>query len=335
TGAGADTIAFADLDGNDFIVDFDMTVVNGLTTDQLDVSDLHDSEGNPVNAWDVTITDDGAGNAVLSFPGGESLTLLGVSPAQVATAPQLAAMGIPCFVSGTRIATPRGPVAVERLGPGDLVNTRDGPPAPVLWAGRRSVTAAQMRADPRLCPVEFKPGALGNDAVLRLSAQHCVFVPAGATPDPGIPGSAGAAPAGALVRAGQMAAAGWGGARRMRGARGAEFHHLFLPRHALIVAEGAWVESFWPGRQALAALESPQRFALIRAFPALAGVLWGAGRPETLYAPRVRGVLPRCQVDRSACANWSRTLQQAPFSDGFTTDRKAPWKGLNKHGFAG
>lgn len=339
TGAGADTIAFADLDGADLITDFDMTVVNGATIDQLDVSDLHDGEGNPVNAWDVSVSDDGAGNAVLTFPGGESLTLIGVAPAQVQTAPQLYAMGIPCFVAGTRIATPRGPVAVERLSPGDLVNCRDGPPQPVMWRGHRRVSAAQMRADPRLCPIEFRAGALGNDRALRLSAQHCVFVPGGGDHRAGGSGAApslasslagpmaggeAASGAGALVRAAHMAACGWGGARRMTGARGAEFHHLLLPRHGLILAEGAWVESFWPGRQALGALAPADRFALIRAIPALAGVIWGQGSPEAHYAARVRPVLPKRQIGRSACANWSRLLQQAPFSDGFATERMAP-----------
>ncbi len=338
-GAGADHFVLTDLDGADFVTDFDMTVVNGATTDQLDVSDLHDGEGNPVNAWDVSVSDDGAGNAVLTFPGGESLTLIGVAPAQVQTAPQLYAMGIPCFVAGTRIATPRGPVAVERLAPGDLVNCRDGPPQPVLWTGHRRVSAAQMRADPRLCPIEFRAGALGNDRALRLSAQHCVFVPGGGDRRAGVSGAASsvapslagpmaggeaASGAGALVRAAHMAACGWGGARRMTGARGAEFHHLLLPRHGLILAEGAWVESFWPGRQALGALAPVDRFALIRAIPALAGVIWGQGGPEAHYAARVRPVLPKRQIGRSACANWSRLLQQAPFSDGFATERMAP-----------
>lgn len=331
TGAGSDTIGMADLDGNDFVVDFDMTVVNGLTTDQLDVSDLHDGDGNPINAWDVTISDDGSGNAVLSFPGGESLTLLGVAPSEISGAQQLYAMGIPCFVAGTRIATPRGLVAVETLVPGDLVRTRDGPPVPVLWAGQRVVSVEEMRAKPGLCPIEFRPGALGNDRVLRLSAQHCVFVPDGTEGEAGVPSRG----PGFLARAGHMASSGWGGARRMRGARGATFHHILLPSHALIAAEGAWVESFWPGKQALTALAAADRFGVIRVIPPLAGVIWGTGDPEILYGPRVRPLIQRCQIDRHACAKWSRLLQQATLSDGFMVEATGPKTAFGGHGFAG
>lgn len=328
TGGGSDTIALTELGGNDYIVDFDMTQVDGRTVDQLDVSDLSNAEGKPVKPGDIIVSEDGTGNAVLIFPGGESVTLLGVSPTLVTGTANLRSIGIPCFVAGTRIATPRGPIPVERLCIGDLVDTRDGPPLPVLWAGMRRVGAAALDADPRLCPVEFRKGALGNDAVLRLSAQHGILVPAapasGDAAD-GLPAVEASAPGpvGALARAGHMADSGWGGARRMRGARAARYHHLLLPVHALIAAEGVWVESFWPGPEALRALDPAQRFALIRALPALSRVLWRQEDPAQVYGPRVAPLLPRRRIERSACAKWSRLLQQAPFSDGFATESAA------------
>ncbi|WP_407947231.1 Hint domain-containing protein [Phaeovulum vinaykumarii] len=54
------------------------------------------------------------------------------------------------------------------------------PPQPVVWAGRRRLTRDEIQADARLCPVEIRAGAFGNARPLRLSAQHCLWVPEGA-----------------------------------------------------------------------------------------------------------------------------------------------------------
>jgi len=56
-----------------------------------------------VHTGDVVVGNDGSGNAVLNFPGGESITLVGVAPAEVADRMALVAMGIPSdgIVSGT------------------------------------------------------------------------------------------------------------------------------------------------------------------------------------------------------------------------------------------
>ncbi len=109
-GAGNDTIVLADLGGADRVEGFSAPTDNGdgtfSATDRLDVSALtRDSGDNPVTVEDVSVSDDGAGNAVLSFPGGESLTLIGVSPAQLNSPAALIAIGIPPapdgIVSGT------------------------------------------------------------------------------------------------------------------------------------------------------------------------------------------------------------------------------------------
>ena len=57
---------------------------------------LSDTNGHPVTVYDVVVTDDGAGNAVLTFPGGESLTLIGIfRGAPRSDLAYLDAMGIP------------------------------------------------------------------------------------------------------------------------------------------------------------------------------------------------------------------------------------------------
>jgi len=223
----------------------------------------------------------------------------------------LHAMGVPCLVAGTRVATPRGPVPVEALRPGDLVTVRDGPPLPVLWIGTRHVSGPELAADPKLRPVEIKAGRLGNASAVQLSPQHGIAVPGGV-----------------LARAGHLAATGWGGARVLNGLSrhpaGVLYLHLLLPRHALISVEGLWVESFWPGPMGIAALDLAAKATLIRAIPALAGVVWAGAPVQKAYGPPVGRFLRRCQIDRAACANWSHITCDLTHSDGFMTEAARP-----------
>ena len=103
-GDGAtDTVVLSDGHGNDTVSGFEAPTDNGDGTytgnDQLDVSGLTSDGGTtPVHAGDVVVTDtngDGTGDAILTFPGGESITLVGVLSSQVDTADELVAMGIP------------------------------------------------------------------------------------------------------------------------------------------------------------------------------------------------------------------------------------------------
>lgn len=311
TGLGADTIVMADGAGSDVITDFNLSLNGGLTIDQLDVSGLHDGTRAPVTVRDVTVGDDGLGNARLIFPDGTSVTLAGVAPATVRAPGMLHAMGVPCLVAGSRVATPRGPVPVEDLRPGDLVTVRDGPPLPVLWIGTRRVDAAELAADPQLRPVEIGAGRLGNSAPVQLSALHGIAVPGGF-----------------LARAGHLAATGWGGARvrhgRSRAPGGVLYLHLLLPRHALLSVEGLWVESFWPGPVGLAALDLAAKATLIRALPALAGVVWAGEPVQKAYGPPAGRFLQRRQIDRALCANWSHISRDLTHSDGFVTEAAAP-----------
>ncbi|MCJ7872174.1 Hint domain-containing protein [Phaeobacter sp. J2-8] len=99
-GGGNDTIALGDFSGTDSVQGFAGPIDNGDGTftgvDVLDVSELTSDGGTtPVHLGDVGVTDDGSGNAVLTFTGGENLTLVGISPAVANNPAWLSAIGIP------------------------------------------------------------------------------------------------------------------------------------------------------------------------------------------------------------------------------------------------
>ncbi|WP_424942059.1 Hint domain-containing protein [Aliiroseovarius crassostreae] len=104
-----DRLVFEDGDGQDVIHNFDGPVLdsNGNPTqpnDLLDVSGLTDAGGDPVDTMDVTVTTNPDGDPVLTFPNGESVTLVDV-PAGPFTDPltvhdALVAIGIPRGTDG-------------------------------------------------------------------------------------------------------------------------------------------------------------------------------------------------------------------------------------------
>lgn len=277
-GIGNDRFDLRAAGGGDVISDFDTALSGGVTADQLDVSDLRNPDGSAVRAWDVRVTDDGSGHAVLTFPGGESVVLTGVNPAFAAQPGVLHAMGVPCFAAGTRILTPHGERAVEHLAVGDLVMTSSGLAEPVLWCGHRSVVNLAVHS--HLRPIRLATGAFGARRVLTLSPQHAVYVTGPAGP--------------ALVRARHLAEFDTQ-ARVAHGLRRVDYHHFLLPRHALVFAEGVLVESFYPGAVALAAL-LPQdllqiRLAILAQLPP--DVAKAGKSLAQLYGPRCLALLSR------------------------------------------
>jgi len=291
-GAGADVFGLSEGGGRDRITDFDMTRDSGRTTDQLDVSDLRTADGNPVTWRDVVVTDtngDGTGDAVLTFPGGEEVTLVGTRPSEVQGKRNMADMGIPCFGRGTPILTPSGWRAVETLGCGDLVRLCDGTDARVHWAGARLVLARDLLAHPGLVPVRIAREVLGNDRDLLLSQQHAVVMLRDAKP--------------VLVRAAHLAHGAMPGVRLARGVGQISYHHLLLSRHAVLSAGGAAVESLYPGRIALSGMPPSARVEIAATVLALRG---GRDRPfatvsglADLYGRRCLPLLSRADVEHA------------------------------------
>nr|WP_143831362.1 Hint domain-containing protein [Octadecabacter temperatus] len=153
---------YGDGSGHDTVIGFDLgdSDSEGFTNDQLDVSASTNGVGDPVTSSDVTVSDDGSGNAVLTFPNGESITLGGVAPASIPPA-TLVSMGVPCFKLGTLIRTPDGDRPVETLRPGDLVTTLELGSEPVRWIASSDLGGSAALPE-NTAPVRIKSGTIGN-----------------------------------------------------------------------------------------------------------------------------------------------------------------------------
>ena len=278
-GAGRDVFAFAAGSGADVVTDLDLTLVDGQFTDRFDVSGLRDAQGNPVNWADATVTSDGAGGALVTFPGGETIRLVGIDPALISTKSALVALGVPCFGTGTLILTDRGEVPVEQVRAGDRVVTLDHGLQPVIWAGGRHLDRAALEAEPLMRPVLIRDGAMGNRGDVLVSPNHAVLAEVDG--------------AEMLVRAKHLAEMGDARFRIAKGRREVGYHHILLERHGIVFAQGMATETMYPGPMAVAALGPVVTAEIAAAFPLLAPVLAGIADAAEIYGPTARPVAKR------------------------------------------
>lgn len=229
------------------------------------------NQSNAFDAWGKAV--DYADNTQF---GASSLTVQGASASDFTAD----TTGIDCFAAGTRILTPRGPVAVETLRRGDLVVTLDHGLQPCLWIGISRVPRAAMAGNERLRPVLIRQGIFGAERDLMVSRQHGLLT-----------GSDRFARAIHLTR-------GIPGVRVARGKRAVTYVHILLRRHGIVFAEGLPCESFYPGPNALANLPRGVRRDLFRALPALdtPGALRDRAVVEATYGPTARPFLKRREV---------------------------------------
>lgn len=171
---------------------------------------------------------------------------------------------ISCFTPGTRIATQSGPVAREALQPGDLVMTRDHWLQPIRWIGSRRLDAATLRRDPSLHPILIAQGGLGfglPERDMLVSRQHrmplsgpCAELLFGADE--------------VLVRAQHLT---WLPGISAVKVPEVTCLHMMFDRHEVVLADGAWSESFQPGERTRGGLGDDEREELFKIFPELAG----------------------------------------------------------------
>lgn len=170
---------------------------------------------------------------------------------------------VPCFTLGTLIQTKWGDKPIEDLRVGDLIITRDNGLQPLRWIGRCTVPALGSAA-----PIHIAKRAMGNAAPLLVSPNHRMLIDSGSAdylfgvrevlivakhllPNPGV----------SVKSGGEVT-----------------YIHLLFEEHQIVSTHGCPSESFFPGREAMSALNEETRQEVLDLFPELIGV--GSNRFE-------------------------------------------------------
>ena len=194
--------------------------LSGGTSAPLSLLMVGDYAADAFTATPVTLS----GGAALAGSPGSGALVANSFAAAVPTDTEITV--IACFAAGTRIATARGPVAVEDLRVGDRAVTADRRIEPIVWIGKRSVNCRTHPKPESVWPVRVAAGAFGENVPVRdlyLSPGHAVFVG-------GV-----LVPVKLLINGTNIAQV-----ERDR----VTYFHLELPRHEVILAEGLSVESY-------------------------------------------------------------------------------------------
>jgi len=138
----------------------------------------------------------------------------------------------PCYCPGTLIETDRGDIAVENLTIGDLLRTQSGSLRPIKWIGRRSYAGRFIKGDRDILPVCFKAGSLGQNAEgentprrdLWVSPHHAMSIDGFLIEAKDLVDDACVVQASSVERV--------------------DYIHVELESHDVILAEGAWSETY-------------------------------------------------------------------------------------------
>jgi autotransporter passenger strand-loop-strand repeat protein len=133
----------------------------------------------------------------------------------------------PCYCPGTLILTPAGEVPVEDLKIGDRVVTLFGRARPIEWIGRRSYSGDFVLGRDDILPVCIKAGALESGIPrhdLWVSPNHALYL------------------GGVLIEAKDLV----NGVSVYQAdtVETVEYIHFELDAHDVVLAEGAWAESY-------------------------------------------------------------------------------------------
>lgn len=161
-----------------------------------------------------------------------------------------------------QVRTPCGPRRIENIRIGDLVVTRDNGLQPVRAVWSRTVTEAEMAADPSLSPVRLRPRCIGPmmpKCDLLVAGDHRLLIPGWRLADQPDTNAA-------FISARDIA--GTSDAAYVDRSRSeVTFHNLVFDAHQVFAANGMPVESFLLTDENLGQLDASTRQGIERSFP--------------------------------------------------------------------
>ena len=170
---------------------------------------------------------------------------------------------IVCFDAGTLIRSEAGEIPVQDLRVGMRVHTYDGALRPIRWIGSCTVTAAGLRARPKLRPIRIAKGALGQglpNRDLRVSPQHRVLIRSKIAQRM-------FNSAEVLVPAIKLV--GLPGITRVEDETSVAYFHILFDQHEVVFSNGAPTESLFTGPEALKYVSPEARAEILALFPDL------------------------------------------------------------------
>jgi len=132
-----------------------------------------------------------------------------------------------CYCDGTSIKTKYGATAVECLRIGDEVETPHTTPRPIKWIGHRKYAGRFIIGNDDILPVCFQAGSLGDNVPardLRVSPHHAMYLD------------------GFLIEAKDLING--VSITQDKHVASVTYFHIELETHDVILAEGAWSETF-------------------------------------------------------------------------------------------
>ncbi|MDG1530885.1 MAG: choice-of-anchor L domain-containing protein [Paracoccaceae bacterium] len=188
---------------------------------------------------------------------------LGNADSAIVTVTQMA-----CFVAGTEVMTPDGPRLIEKLVAGDLVNTRDDGPQPLMWVGR-----SHCKVSPENRPIRIKAGTLETTKDLVVSPNHRMLIT-------DVWAELLFADNEVLVKAKDLVND--NSIIYDYSSNEVIYFHLLFSEHQLITTHGAVSESYYPGEMTKDAFDADVEDELFRLFPVLASEEFDYGLPARL-----------------------------------------------------
>lgn len=169
--------------------------------------------------------------------------------------------GTVCYGAGTKLRTIQGEITIEDLSVGDLLWTIDAGYQPIVWIGKRTLTAAELARKPHLRAIRMSAHALGHNQPERdliLSLQHRLCLSSNIVER--ITGEHQA-----LVSAKDLLDL--VGVDVVESDAPITYYHVMTAEHQLIKAHGCLGETLFTGSQALRMIPAESRRELHALFP--------------------------------------------------------------------